>query len=155
MASSQEVRIHTVGRRKSSTCRVYLTQGTGVVLVNRNPMNSYFDTINQQYAVVEPLKALEVEKDFDVLCFPSGGGKRAQADATRLAVARALKKYESDFNPPVVAEESADESEVSVPMGAWHFKLKRCGMLTCDSRKVERKKFGLRGARKRVQYSKR
>ena len=149
MALSEKHTIHTVGRRKSSTCRVYLSKGTGVITVNRNPMDSYFDTLSQRYAIVEPLRELAVEKDFDVLCFPKGGGKRAQADAVRLAVARALKKYEAEINPPVVSE----TEEVS--LGEWHSRLKRCGMLTCDSRKVERKKFGLRGARKRVQYSKR
>lgn len=145
--------IHTVGRRKSSTCRVYLSKGTGIISVNRNPMESYFDTLSQRYAVVEPLRELEVDKDFDVLCFPKGGGKCAQADAVRLGIARALKKYEAEVNPPVAVAEG--DAEAEVPMGAWHFRLKRLGMLTCDSRKVERKKFGLRGARKRVQYSKR
>lgn len=149
--SKQPNRVHTVGRRKASTCRVYLSKGTGVVTVNRKPLESYFDTIEQRYAVLQPLRALSVEKDFDVLCFPKGGGKRAQADAVRLGVARALKKYEQD-NTTV---EASSESEEQTPMGAWHFDLKRAGMLTCDSRKVERKKFGLRGARKRVQYSKR
>lgn len=142
--------IHTIGRRKSSVCRVYMSKGTGVVSVHRKPMESYFDTLNQRYAITEAMRELEVEKDFDILCFPSGGGKRAQADATKLAVARALKKYEEEFNTPAASDESEE-----VPMGAWHMSLKRAGMLTCDSRKVERKKFGLRGARKRVQYSKR
>lgn len=145
MSSLKANVIHTVGRRKTSTCRVYLSKGTGNIYVNSSPMNSYFDTIDQQYAVIEPLKALSVEKDFDIKCFPSGGGKKGQSGATRLAVARALKKYEADFLA------SVPEGE----LGAWHLALKRLGMLTCDSRKVERKKFGLRGARKRVQYSKR
>lgn len=148
--SKQASRVHTVGRRKSSTCRVYLSKGTGVVTVNRKPIELYFDTIDQRYAVLQPMKALNVEKDFDVLCFPKGGGKRAQADAVRLGVARALKKYEQD-NAPVVVSSDSDE----VTLGQWHLNLKKAGMLTCDSRKVERKKFGLRGARKRVQYSKR
>jgi len=148
--STAQHNIHTIGRRKSSTCRVYLTKGTGKIFVNRKPMESYFDTVNQRHAVVEALKALEVEKDFDILCFPKGGGKCGQAGAVRLAIARALKNYEAR-----ITGGNVDESEGAKALLPWHRALRDNELLTCDSRQVERKKFGLLGARKRVQYSKR
>ena len=144
--------VHTIGRRKKSTCRVYLHQGTGKVFVNKKPMETYFDTVDQRYAAIQALKVLGVEKEFDVLCFPKGGGKRGQAGAVRLGIARALKNYEALTHG--AKDETSEDGEVAVLM-PWHRALRDADMLTCDSRQVERKKFGLRGARKRVQYSKR
>lgn len=141
---SKKLIVHAIGRRKTSVSRVYLCEGTGTVTVNKKPLTEYFDTLDQTYAVLQPLKLLGVDKQFDVVCSTKGSGKRAQAGAVLLGVARALKAYEQQH---MGLEEGV--------RGAWHDALKRAGLLTCDSRKVERKKFGLRGARVRPQYSKR
>lgn len=141
---SKKMLVHAIGRRKTSISRVYLSEGSGVITVNKEPLSVYFDTLDQTASVLQPLRLLGMDKAFDVLCVTKGGGKRAQAGATLLAVARALKAYEDK-------QETAEEGA----RGPWHDALKRAGYLTCDSRQVERKKFGLRGARVRPQYSKR
>lgn len=145
---SVQKQVHSIGRRKTATCRVYLKKGEGNVLINRKPISSYFDTIDQRDAAVAALRVLSVEKDFDVLCFPKGGGKCGQAGAVRLAIARALKKYEASLH-------EVDEKTDATSLLPWHKTLRDSELLTCDSRQVERKKFGLVSARKPIQYSKR
>ncbi|PCI39806.1 MAG: 30S ribosomal protein S9 [Thiotrichales bacterium] len=125
---------HGVGRRKSSVARVYLKPGTGKFTINYcRDLENYFPIAESCYVVRQPLVLLDCLSKFDIKINVSGGGFTGQAGAIRLGIARAL--IESD------AETRGD--------------LKKAGFLTRDARKVERKKVGLRKARKRPQYSKR
>ena len=122
-----------MGRRKSSVARVRIKLGEGKLLVNKKELGDYFAREQDRGAVLAPLRAVEAEKSFDVFINAKGGGSSGQAGAASLGIARALKKY--------------DENYISV--------LRDGGHLTRDSRMVERKKPGQRGARKRFQFSKR
>ncbi len=121
------------GRRKTSVARVRIRPGEGKLLINDKELNAYFAREQDRAAVVAPLKAVNVEKTFDVFINVRGGGLTGQAGAALLGVARALKSY--------------DESFLQI--------LRDGGYLTRDSRMVERKKPGQSGARKRYQFSKR
>lgn len=121
------------GRRKASVARIRLVKGTGNVIVNETSFEKYFPREAHRIAATEPLTATNNLKKYDMLVNVFGGGSTGQAGAIRLAVARALKD-ENDKNKPI---------------------LKKAGMLTRDAREVERKKYGLSGARKRYQFSKR
>jgi len=121
------------GRRKSSVARVRIKPGKGKLLVNKKELNDYFDREQDRLAVLAPLKAVEGEKLFDVFVNVRGGGSTGQSGATRLGIARALKKYDENYMQS----------------------LRDGGHLTRDSRMVERKKYGQRGARRRFQFSKR
>ena len=121
------------GRRKSSTARVYLRPGNGQIVVNRANIDEYFNRDSLKLVLRQPLEATSTTDRFDILVNVSGGGKSGQAGAIRLGIARALL----EFDPNLRSE------------------LKRRGMLTRDSRVVERKKYGQPGARKRFQFSKR
>lgn len=125
--------ISATGRRKSSIARVYLSEGSGKILVNNREYVSYFTIPHHQYMVKQPFVLTESESKFDVRVRLIGGGVRGQAEATRLAVSRALIKSDPEYR--------------SV--------LKSNGLLTRDPREVERKKPGQRGARKKFQFSKR
>lgn len=122
-----------VGRRKAAVARARLSRGTGVVTVNGRSLDEYFTTDKLRGHALAPLALVESTEAFNVDARISGGGSTGQAGALRLAIARALIAY--------------DES--------WRAPLKAAGMLTRDSRKVERKKFGLKKARRAPQYSKR
>lgn len=122
-----------VGRRKTSVARVYVTQGTGKILINKRDFSEYFPKATNRYIVNQPMSLLKVGDRYDVNVNVYGGGTTGQAGAIRLGVTRALIK----LDPTIRAE------------------LKKAGFLTRDSRKVERKKAGLSGARKRYQFSKR
>lgn len=124
---------HTVGRRKSSVARVYLKAGTGKVTINKREIADYFPKATSRYVVNQPWNLLEVSDKYDVVVNVKGGGCTGQAGAIRLGIARALEK----INPTFRGE------------------LKKAGFLTRDARKVERKKYGLAGARKSFQFSKR
>ena len=124
---------YATGRRKTSTARVYLSKGEGNILVNDLPLEEYFGREVAKILVNQPFVLLEVENKFDVNIKVAGGGSFGQAGAIRHGIARALEKYDSENRSS----------------------LKAAGYLTRDSRKVERKKVGLRKARKRPQYSKR
>jgi small subunit ribosomal protein S9 len=124
---------HTVGRRKSSVARVYASKGNGKILINHREMSDYFPKATSRYVVNQPLNLLEVLGNYDFKINVMGGGITGQAGAIRLGIARALIK----FNP------------------AFRDALKKAGFLTRDSRKVERKKYGLAGARRSYQFSKR
>lgn len=124
---------HTVGRRKSSVARVYTAQGTGKITVNHRELTDYFPKATSRYVVKQPLNLLKVDDQFDFNINVCGGGMTGQAGAIRLGIARAL-----------VNLDAANRSE-----------LKKAGFLTRDARKVERKKYGLSGARKSYQFSKR
>jgi len=125
--------IYATGRRKSATARVYLKDGSGNILINDLPLEDYFGREVAKILVRQPLVLLGVEGNYDLTVKVSGGGSFGQAGAIRHGISRALEKYNKDFRA----------------------KLKSAGYLTRDSRKVERKKVGLRKARKAPQYSKR
>ena len=124
---------YATGRRKTSTARVYLSKGKGKITVNDKPLNEYFGREVAQMVVKQPLVSTELSEGIDVKATVSGGGSFGQAGAIRLGIARALVEYDETLKPI----------------------LKKEGFLTRDSRKVERKKVGLRKARKAPQFSKR
>lgn len=121
------------GRRKTSTARVFLRPGGGAIQIDRLPLDARFPTESLRTQIREPLVLTEAMNRFDVMATASGGGISGQAGALRLGIARALVKYDPDLRP----------------------RLKRAGLLTRDPRIKERKKYGLAGARKRFQFSKR
>lgn len=123
----------TVGRRKTSRVRVRLVDGDGKVFVNGKKLEEYFPSMATRLRVLEPLRLVNAESRFDVHAKAEGGGTTGQTDALRLGIARALIDYEPEFRP----------------------QLKKAGFLTRDPRAVERKKYGLRKARKAPQYTKR
>ena len=125
--------IYATGRRKSATARVYLSEGSGNILINDLPLDKYFGREVAKILVKQPLKLLECDGNFDFKIKVSGGGSFGQAGAIRHGISRALEKKNKDFRSA----------------------LKTAGYLTRDSRKVERKKVGLRKARKAPQFSKR
>ena len=122
------------GRRKQAIARVRLTPGTGQWTVNGRKLDEYFPNKVHQQLVNDPFVTLEIDKRFDVIARIHGGGVSGQAGALRLAIARALNLIDEDGNRPA---------------------LKRAGFLTRDPRAKERKKYGLKKARKAPQYSKR
>ena len=121
------------GRRKSSTARVYLRPGKGNFVVNRTDIDTYFNRDSLKLMMNQPLELVNLLDNFDILVNVKGGGKAGQAGAIRLGIARALLQYDPNLRSS----------------------LKKQGMLTRDARKVERKKYGQPGARKRFQFSKR
>jgi len=127
------IEYYGTGRRKTSTARVFLRPGTGVVTVNHREFAVYFPTDQLRTNVKRPLSVTETGEQFDVLATVAGGGVNGQAGAVRLGIARALVKFNADLRKA----------------------LKKDGLLTSDSRVKERKKYGLAGARKRFQFSKR
>jgi small subunit ribosomal protein S9 len=129
---SQET-TYATGRRKTSTARVYLSEGKGNILVNDIPLEEYFGREVAKILVMQPLTLLDVSSKFDVMVKVSGGGSFGQAGAIRHGISRALEKFDPEFRPS----------------------LKSAGYLTRDSRQVERKKVGLVKARKSKQFSKR
>lgn len=132
-AASQTYLTNTVGRRKSSVARVYVKAGSGKITVNKKDVKEYFPKATSRYVVNQPARLLEMTETYDVVINVKGGGSTGQAGAIRLGIARALEK----LNPTTRGE------------------LKKAGFLTRDARKVERKKYGLAGARKSYQFSKR
>lgn len=125
--------IKKVGRRKAAVARVFMSPGTGKILVNKKDYTQYFPVPHLQLTVVEPFKLTESAGKFDVKVNVKGGGIKGQAEAVRLGISRALVTLDEENRPP----------------------LKKLGLLTRDSRVVERKKPGLRKARKKTQFSKR
>ena len=125
--------IHTIGRRKASVARIYVTEGKGNITVNGKDFKEYFPVDTMQYKLEQPFKITDLAGKFDVKVNVNGGGTTGQAEAIRLAISRAL----CEMNP---------ENRVS---------LKPEGMLTRDSRIVERKKPGQKKARKKFQWVKR
>ncbi len=121
------------GRRKSSVARVYLVPGTGKVTINKRDMDEYFGLETLKVVVRQPLTATETADKFDVLVNVRGGGYTGQAGAIRHGIARALLNVDADYRPV----------------------LKKAGYLTRDPRMKERKKYGLKAARRAPQFSKR
>ncbi|NQX84753.1 MAG: 30S ribosomal protein S9 [Flavobacteriaceae bacterium] len=125
--------IHKIGRRKTAVARVYVSEGTGNITVNKKDVKTYFPTATLQYKVNQPLALTGNEGHFDIKVNVYGGGVAGQAEAVRLALSRAMCEL--------------NEENRSV--------LKPEGLLTRDPRMVERKKFGQKKARKKFQFSKR
>ncbi|MGO2132937.1 MAG: 30S ribosomal protein S9 [Halomonas sp.] len=121
------------GRRKTSTARVFLKPGSGKIIVNNRELNDYFGRVTGRMVVRQPLELTETLEQFDVYATVKGGGGSAQAGAIRHGITRALMVYNEDYRAP----------------------LREAGYVTRDARAVERKKVGLRKARRRPQFSKR
>ena len=155
---SKEV-IHAIGRRKTSVARVYMQEGKGQVIVNGKTLNDYFgETTVFPSVSIRPCKVVGANADFDFTVNVKGGGLTGLADAISLAIARALCKHELIHNPQVLEISNEDEegegSEDLAPK-TWKGLLKSNELLTRIDKKVERKKYGYRKARKKEQYSKR
>ena len=127
------IEYYATGRRKTSTARVFLRPGSGAITVNRREFTNYFPTETLRMNVRRPLTLTENLEKFDVLATVAGGGVNSQSGAVRLGIARALVEFNAELRRS----------------------LKKDGLLTSDSRVKERKKYGLAGARKRFQFSKR
>ncbi len=121
------------GRRKTATARVFLKQGTGTITINNRSLDVYFGRETARMIVRQPLELIEGADKFDIYVTVSGGGIGGQAGAIRHGITRALIEYDEALKSD----------------------LRKAGFVTRDSREVERKKLGLRKARKRPQYSKR
>jgi small subunit ribosomal protein S9 len=134
------------GRRKSAAARVFIRKGKGDIIVNKIPLEQYFSRETSRVAVRRPLVVVDVADKFDVLVTVRGGGSTGQAGAIQLGLARALVQYDEMDLP-----EGQEPSESS-----WRRQLREEGsLLTRDAREVERKKTGLKKARKAPQFSKR
>ena len=127
------IQYYGTGRRKTSTARVFLRPGSGILTINRKPLEQAFPTEALRTQIKRPLAVTETADKFDVLATIAGGGTAGQAGALRLGIARALVEYNADLRKPLKTE----------------------GLLTRDARAKERKKYGMAGARKRFQFSKR
>jgi small subunit ribosomal protein S9 len=145
MTSTNKKQYYGTGRRKSSVARVFLKPGKGNITVNMKNLNDYFSCETSKMVVLQPLNVVNMIDQFDIKATVQGGGMSGQAGAIRLGIARALVQYD---------EEDQEGGEEGGQVGFRRL-LRSEGLLTRDARKVERKKFGLRKARKSVQYSKR
>ena len=125
--------IQSTGRRKAAVARVRLRPGSGVITVNRRPVDEYFPSATHRMIITEPLRLVEKTEVYDIDTTMDGGGVSGQAGALRLGIARALAELDPELRAP----------------------LKRAGFLTRDAREKESKKYGLKKARKAPQYSKR
>ena len=130
---AQAVQYRGTGRRKTSVAQVRLIPGEGKVLVNKRPLTEYFGKKTLEMVVKQPLVLTKTEGRYDILATVKGGGVTGQAGAIRLGIARALLKADNEIRPS----------------------LKKAGFLTRDPRMKERKKYGLKGARRAPQFSKR
>ena len=127
------IQYYGTGRRKTSTARVFLRPGSGAITVNHREFEDFFPTAVLRTEIKQPLQLTDTADKFDVLATVAGGGIAGQAGAVRLGISRALCEYNLELRPT----------------------LKKEGLLTRDARAKERKKYGLAGARKRFQFSKR
>ena len=125
--------INALGRRKTAVARIYMKEGNGTITINKRELANYFPSPILQYIVKQPLNKLGVAEKYDIKVHLDGGGDKGQAEALRLAIARALVKINPEDKPALKAE----------------------GFMTRDPREVERKKPGRPKARKRFQFSKR
>jgi len=124
---------NAVGRRKEAVARVYLSKGTGNITVNDKEYKAYFPIMYLQNQVELPLKTIDVQSSFDIVVNVAGGGPKGQAEAIKMGIARVLCEVNPEYRPA----------------------LKKEGLMTRDSRSVERKKFGKAKARRSFQFSKR
>lgn len=125
--------INALGRRKAAVARVFMTEGQGKITINKKDLGTYFPSSILQFIVKQPLNKLGVADKYDITVILDGGGYKGQAEALRLAIARALVKINPEDKPALKAE----------------------GFMTRDAREVERKKSGQPKARKHFQFSKR
>lgn len=125
--------VNTIGRRKAAVARIYVNEGKGNITINGRDYKEYFPIGQLQYVVTQPLEVLNVIENYDIKVNLNGGGIKGQAEATRLAIARAMCEIDPENRKPI----------------------KPLGFLTRDPREVERKKPGRPKARKRFQFSKR
>ncbi len=125
--------VNAIGRRKAAVARVFVTEGSGKIVINKRELDNYFPSSILQFIVKQPLNTLEVAEKYDIRVNLVGGGYKGQSEAVRLGIARALVKINPEDKPALRAE----------------------GFLTRDPRVVERKKPGQPGARKKFQFSKR
>ena len=128
-----EIKYNAIGRRKSSVARVIVAEGSGKIIVNNKPVDTYFPRETLRMIIRQPIELIGATGKHDISAKVDGGGLTGQAGAVRLGIARALIKMDADLRG----------------------KLKKEGFLTRDPREAERKKYGLKGARKRFQFSKR
>ncbi len=127
------IEYYATGRRKTSTARVFLRPGTGAITVNHRAFENFFPTDQLRMQVRRPLLLTETGEKFDILATVAGGGENGPAGAIRLGISRALVEFDAELRR----------------------QLKKDGLLTSDARVKERKKYGMAGARKRFQFSKR
>jgi small subunit ribosomal protein S9 len=125
--------VHTIGRRKKSVARIFVSEGKGSITVNKKNYTEYFPTASLQYKIQQPFILTNTEGNYDLSITVKGGGTNGQVEAVRLAIARALCKISDEFRSELKPE----------------------GLLTRDPRMIERKKFGQKKARKKFQFSKR
>ena len=125
--------VNSIGRRKAAIARIFVSEGNGKITINKRDLNVYFPSSILQYVVKQPLNTIGVVEKYDINVNLNGGGFKGQAEALRLAIARALVKIDVESKPALKAE----------------------GFMTRDPREVERKKPGQPKARKRFQFSKR
>ena len=128
-----DTQFYGTGRRKSSTARVFMRPGSGSITVNKRPLDTFFGRKTAQMIVRQPLELISLVDTFDITVTVAGGGTTGQAGAIRHGLTRALMQYDESLRP----------------------QLRKAGFVTRDSREVERKKVGLRKARRATQYSKR
>jgi small subunit ribosomal protein S9 len=148
MAKEKTLALAT-GRRKTSASRVFLRSGSGNIMINGRTLEDFFGRETARMVVMQPLQAVGAVNDFDFYITVKGGGISGQAGAIRHGITRALIKYE-------VSQGNVEEADDSEGDGSsWHRILRRAGYVTRDPRMVERKKVGLRKARKATQFSKR
>ncbi|VAW74086.1 SSU ribosomal protein S9p (S16e) [hydrothermal vent metagenome] len=124
---------YATGRRKSSTARVFMKKGSGAITVNKRPLDEYFGRPTARMIVRQALEIVNLNEQFDVNCTVKGGGTTGQAGAIRHGITRAIMKHDGELRPA----------------------LRKAGFVTRDAREVERKKVGLRKARRATQFSKR
>ena len=125
--------VNAIGRRKAAVARVFVTEGTGKIVINKRDLEQYFPSSILQFIVKQPLNTLDVAEKYDIRVNLVGGGYTGQSEAVRLGIARALVKINADDKPA----------------------LRAAGFMTRDPRVVERQKPGQPGARKKFQFSKR
>lgn len=125
--------VNAIGRRKAAVARVFVTEGTGKIIINKRELENYFPSSILQFIVKQPLNTLDVADKYDIRVNLVGGGYTGQSEAVRLGIARALVKINADDKPA----------------------LRAAGFMTRDPRVVERQKPGQPGARKKFQFSKR
>jgi len=128
-----DTQFYGTGRRKSSTARVFMKTGSGAIKVNNRPLDQFFGRETARMIVRQPLELIEMTEKFDINVTVTGGGTTGQAGAIRHGLTRALMHYDEALRPT----------------------LRQAGFVTRDAREVERKKVGLRKARRATQYSKR
>jgi small subunit ribosomal protein S9 len=130
---SDQIRFYATGRRKRSVARVWITLGTGNIVVNNKDHTDYFARETARMVSLQPLELTNMSGKFDIYATVKGGGKSGQSGALRHGITRALIKFDPELKSP----------------------LKKAGYVTRDAREVERKKYGQKGARARFQFSKR